>query len=172
LHDLRTANQAYQQAYRLSVSRKKPDLYPLQNWLVADMVLSWQPRRRGERGRRHSKDTGEGITLAAAKELLSTSGAEGVTFWDEVNQTDFRLIELLIDGKLEKKTLDLLANQYMEARKLANRRKFASVLDQLRFLEAMATKLGRRTIAQALAHLSRRLLSEDGSGDRDIVLIQ
>jgi hypothetical protein len=136
------------------------------------MILSWQPRLRGKRGRRRSKDTGEGITLAAAKELLSTSGAERTTFWNEINQTDFRLIEMLITGKVEKKTLDLLANQYVEVRRLANRRKFVSVLDQLSFLEAMATKLGRRTIAQALAQLSRRLLSEGGSGDRDMVLIQ
>jgi tetratricopeptide (TPR) repeat protein len=172
LSDLRDANQAYQKAYKLSVSQKKPDLYALQNSLVAEMILSWQPRLRGKRGRRRSKDTGEGITLAAAKELLSTSGAERTTFWNEINQTDFRLIEMLITGKVEKKTLDLLANQYVEVRRLANRRKFASVLDQLSFLEAMATKLGRRTIAQALAQLSRRLLSEGGSGDRDMVLIQ
>jgi hypothetical protein len=80
-----------------------------------------------------------------------------VTFWSEVNQADFRLIEMLRAGNADKTTLDGLAGQYAEARKLGNRRKFASVLDQIRFLEAMAGKLGRQTIMRLLADLTRRL---------------
>ena len=158
MRDLRDANQAYQAAYKLSVKQGKPDFYPLQNSLVAEMILDWQPVRRGKRPRPRSKSTGKRpIQAAAAEELLSTSRVEGVTFWSEVNQADFRLIEMLRAGNADKTTLDGLAGQYAEARKLGNRRKFASVLDQIRFLEAMAGKLGRQTIMRLLADLTRRL---------------
>ena len=158
LRDLRDANQAYQAAYKLSVKQGKPDFYPLQNSLVAEMIFDWQPVRRGKRPRLRSKSTGKRPTqAAAAEELLSTSRVEGVTFWSEVNQADFRLIEMLRAGNADKTTLDGLAGQYAEARKLGNRRKFASVLDQIRFLEAMAGKLGRQTIMRLLADLTRRL---------------
>jgi hypothetical protein len=154
-------SEAYEEAYELSVSRNKPDLYPLLNWIAAGMVLNWEPVGRGRRAKAEPDTT----NLQKGKELLSRLGNEGDPFWNKVIETDYRLIEALLDGKkLEKKTLDLLAGEYAEARKLANRRKFASVLDQLKFLQAMAVKFDRKEIAQALDGLSQRLQVEKPQG--------
>jgi hypothetical protein len=158
---LRQMSEAYGQAYKLSVSRNKPDLYPLLNWIAAGMVLNWEPVGRGRR----AKAEPDTMNLQKGKELLSRLGNEGDPFWNKVIETDYRLIEALLDSKkVEKKTFDLLADEYAEARKLANRRKFASVLDQLKFLRAMAAKFDRKAIAQALDGLSERLQAKKPEG--------
>ncbi len=157
---LQEMSRAYQEAYELSVELKKPDIYPLMNWIVAKGILGWKPVSR----RRGSKVTADTTNLKKAMELLSGPGAGDDQFWNAVNQTDYQLIETLLDNKLDKKTLDMVAEGYVEARKLANRRKFASVLDQLRFLETMAIKFGRKAIAKGLDQLSKQLQSDKPAG--------
>ncbi len=153
---LQEMSKTYQEAYELSVELKKPDLYPLLNQIVAEVILGWKPARRGK----GSKVAAYTTNLKKAKELLSGPGVGDDPFRNAVNQTDYQLIEALLDNKLDKKTLDRLAAGYAEARKLTNLRKFASVLDQREFLVAMATRLRQNPIALGLDQLGKRLQSE------------
>lgn len=159
---LQEMSKAYQEAYKLSVDLKKPDLYLLLNWILAEVILGWKPARR----RRGSKVRAGTANLKKAKELLSGPGVGDDPFWNAVNQTDYQLSEALLDNRLDKKTLDRLVEGYAEARRLGSRRKFASVLDQREFLVAMATKLGQNAIVQGLGQLGKQLELEklEGTG--------
>jgi tetratricopeptide (TPR) repeat protein len=157
---LQKMSKAYQEAYKLSVDLKKPDLYPLLNWIVAEVILDWKPARRGK----GAKIRAGMANLKKAKELLSGPGVGDDPFWNAVNQTDYQLCEALLNNRLDKKTLDRLVEGYAEARRLGSRRKFASVLDQREFLVAMATKLKQNAIVQGLELLGKRLQSENQEG--------
>jgi hypothetical protein len=51
-----------------------------------------------------------------------------------------------------------LEKRYLDSRRRASRREFASVLDQFEFLEAMALKMGKKDISSSLDQLGKVLL--------------
>jgi hypothetical protein len=153
---LEKMSEAYHDAYALSESLKKPDPYPLLNAAAAELLVGWA----AERGRPpESRPTGKAVTvgLETAKAMLVRSRTDQNRYWINIHDADVRLIEALSKNNLEKRVLSALADDYAEARKLGNRRTFSSVLDQLRFLRAMADKLGREQAAQGLETLLKQL---------------
>ena len=157
-------SRAYHQAYALSKSLKKSNLYPLLNAVAGDLLVAWA----SERGRLPKGGPTEVISgLETAKELLSRTRTGENRYWIKVHDSDVRLIEALSKNKLDKSALDALADDYAEARKLANRRTFSSVLDELRFLQVMADKLGRKQAAQGLEALFKQLRPKKSGDQRE-----
>ncbi|HEX2056105.1 MAG TPA: CHAT domain-containing protein, partial [Nitrospiraceae bacterium] len=163
---LRDMSRVYHEAYDLSVKQDRTDPYPLLNAAAADMIMTWasggrgrrsgRPRRTGRPGRIDSALT----SLKQAREALSGTGMDHNRFWIKVYDADLRLLEALAADKLDQNFLRTLTDEYVEARKLANRRTFSSVLDQLHFLQAMAAKLCRKPVAQRLDEIVKRLQSD------------
>ncbi|HJR77188.1 MAG TPA: CHAT domain-containing protein [Nitrospiraceae bacterium] len=160
---LKQMSKSYHEAYELSIRRAKPDLYPLLNATAADMILAWAATRGGDRSRRRAGAEPPIETLNKAREAVSEAAAVANRFWTKVYHADLRLLEALVQNKLDRNALGALADEYAEARKLANRRTFASVLDHLAFLRAMAAKLGSMSAAQGLEDLRKRLESASRS---------
>jgi hypothetical protein len=140
----------YREAYRLSVETKGPDPYPLMNVLSAEVALGWI-----EPGRADARPPAElERELAAVRGLLARGAGGSPEFWTAAMLADCDLLEGLLKGNLDGR-LDALAARYLEARKLAYPREFASVVDQIDFLAAMAA--GRTPAAEALVRLGRKL---------------
>jgi tetratricopeptide (TPR) repeat protein len=153
---LKQMTKAYHDAYELSKNLKRPNLYALLNAATGDLLVAWASEG-GRLPKRRAAEEAVMRRLETAKELLSRTRTDENQYWTKVHDADVRLIEALLKNMLNKNSLEALLDEYGEARKLANRRTFASALDQLAFLRAMATKLGRRSAVPALEQLYSRL---------------
>jgi tetratricopeptide (TPR) repeat protein len=144
--------QAYGKACSLAEREKNSALYPKLNQLFAEVILSWDNKRKRQRTK--SEIRGELETLKS--ELAQHSRAKD-SFWDAIMCYDGQLALALLGGPLKGQTLEALAERYRDARRRASRREFASVLDQFEFLETMALKMGKKDIAGSLDQLGKAL---------------
>ncbi|HYR03020.1 MAG TPA: CHAT domain-containing protein, partial [Syntrophobacteria bacterium] len=156
--DLRTAAAAvaamkdrYNRACRLS---KGKDPYPVLNLLFARLVDGWV------RGRARRKAADIAAALGGARAELDGRLAQGLDFWAEASRIDCDLLAALVEDRLDSGAAESLAGRYREARNLASRREFASVLDQIEFLAAMATLAKKADLAQRLRKLLDRVGEE------------
>jgi len=90
-----------------------------------------------------------------AKDLVSSKSA--ANFWEAVIPIDLALLELLVDGKFHDTQSKKLVERYHDVRKLASAREFATVTDQIDFLETMAVAAKKKEIAKFLGDLRQKL---------------
>jgi hypothetical protein len=86
--------------------------------------------------------------------------AQGLDFWVEASRIDCDLLGAVMEDRLDSGAVESLAGRYREAGKLASRREFALVLDQIEFLAAMATKAKKADLGQRLGKLLARVNEE------------
>ena len=138
----------YNRACKLS---KRKDPYPVLNLLFARLVDGWVG------GSALLKAAEIAAELDGARAELDGTLAQGLDFWAEASRIDCDLLAALVEDRLDSGTVESLAGRYREARKLASRREFASVLDQIEFLAAMATIAKKADLAQTLSKLLDRV---------------
>jgi hypothetical protein len=149
---LRQMRAAYEKAYRLAADR--PDPYPHLNWLFAVVVERWRVAKAP------AKPSTDQILrrLSDVRSLLNTRLERKEGFWDTAMRVDCDLLDAVVRGTLADQAGEL-ASRYIEARKLASRREFASVLDQIDFLTVMGT--GQAEIVGGMERISDRLRREN-----------
>jgi len=98
--------------------------------------------------------------LSQALDEIDRAIQEKKTFWNVVMRVDAELLQALCEGASSTKQINLIAEKYRDASHLASPREYASVLDQIDFLIAMAGS--RKQVAKALTSL-RRKLGADGA---------
>ena len=152
--DLRSMHDAYAVAFDIACAAKRDTAYPLLNSIQSALVLRWQ-KVDGvpEIG------TAERDAIHAAARELEAKAAAGADFWTSISLADHSLTVALLDRTLGAADEDRLAELYLAARRLGSPREFASVLDQLDFLAAMATN---ETIRDPLKRVALRA---SGGGD-------
>jgi hypothetical protein len=143
---------AYEKASTLAEKGAGSALYPRLNQLFAEVILSWNSKRKRQRSKAALR-----TELVNLKSELAEQSRAKESFWDEVMVHDSELALALLKGTLKGPTIEALAERYREARRRASRREFASVLDQFEFLENMALKLSRKDIAGSLDRLGKAL---------------
>lgn len=163
--------------------KDEPAAYPILNILMASLVENWVTKGASRTSQDFNKD------LAAVKAFLAGACKTDLDFWTEIMSVDCQLFEYLVDktwptpsaetsrNKTRRKQrseahstgkdgtdkvdrIHKLAEEYQEFRKLGSRRDFASVLDQIEFLETMANRGGKRGIADDLHRLVSELTKE------------
>lgn len=172
---------SYQMAW--NVLEDEPAAYPVLNTLMASLVEHWIKNDRSRKAHAFTKD------LATVRAFIAGASRTDLDFWTEIMSVDCELLEYLVektwpttstetsgvrtrrkkrsaahstdkDGTERVERIRKLAEQYQEFRKLGSRRDFASVLDQIEFLEVMANRGGKREIADDLHRLASALLKE------------
>jgi hypothetical protein len=141
----------YNRACELSEGK---DPYPILNILFARLVYGWIDDSA------LVKAADIAAELGGARADLDSRLAQGLDFWAEASRVDCDLLAALVEDRLDSGAAESLAGRYREARKLASRREFASVLDQIEFLAAMATLAKKADLAQRLRMLLDRLGAE------------
>jgi tetratricopeptide (TPR) repeat protein len=141
----------YSRACRLSEGK---DPYPVLNLLFARLVDGWVG------GSPLVKAADMEAELGGARAELDGRLAQGPDFWAEASRIDCDLLAALGEDRLDSDAAESLASRYREARKLASRREFASVLDQIEFLAAMATMAKKTDLGQRLRKLLDRVSEE------------
>ena len=149
---LEQMKQAYEKAFNLAERQKGSTLYPKLNQMFAELILSWDSKRK-----RHRTKGELSKELERLKSELERYSSAKDSFWDEVMLYDCELALALLDGSLKGEAIQTLADRYRDARRRASRREFASVLDQFEFLETMALKMGKKEIAGSLDQLGKVL---------------
>jgi pimeloyl-ACP methyl ester carboxylesterase/tetratricopeptide (TPR) repeat protein len=156
--DLSTAKAAvaamkdrYDRACTLSKAR---DPYPVLNFLFARLVDGWVG------GSALVKAADMEAELGAARAELDDRLAQRLDFWAEASRIDCDLLAVLVENRVDGGVAESLVGRYREARKLASRREFASVLDQIEFLAAMAAIAKKIDLAHGLRKLRDRLDEE------------
>ncbi|MCI0620966.1 MAG: CHAT domain-containing protein [Acidobacteria bacterium] len=148
---LRKMKKAYKDACSLSEKAGKSAPYPRLNQLFAEVILSWE----GKKGRQPAPNLR--LPLENLQTELVNRSLAKESFWDEVMLPDCELALALLGGALTSQTIEALTGRYREVRRRASRGEFASVLDQIEFLETMATRMGKKEIAKSLDLLKRQL---------------
>jgi CHAT domain-containing protein len=157
--------------------------YALLNTVMAGMVKLWLLKSNIKKLDGLIKD------VATARALLAQDLKMEPEFWDEIMPVDCDLFEYLlsektprsiptklkqnkVEGKKQAVPLSAqggtdkpdvikrLAVRYQEIRKLGSRRQFASVLDQIEFLETMANRGGKKQVAEDLHRLLATMAKE------------
>jgi hypothetical protein len=156
--DLRTAAAAvanmkerYHRACTLSEGK---DPHPVLNLLFARLVDNWV----GGGALLEASDIG--AELGGVRAELDGRLAQGLDFWVEASRIDCDLLGAVMEDRLDSGAVESLAGRYREAGKLASRREFALVLDQIEFLAAMATKAKKADLGQRLGKLLARVNEE------------
>jgi tetratricopeptide (TPR) repeat protein len=149
---LEQMKQAYAKASRLAELEGTAPFYPNLNQLFAEVVLSWDAKRKRQRSKLEIR-----TELKHLQSKLAQHSQAKVSFWDEVMLHDSQLALALLEGSLKAPAIELLAERYRDTRQRASPREFASVLDQFEFLETMASRLGRKEIAASLDTLGKAL---------------
>ena len=178
--DMRTQ---YEEAWKV-VKDEPTAAYAILNTLMAGLVESWVSKDTFLKSRDLTKD------LATVRALLAPVLKTEMEFWAEIMSVDCDLFEHLAKEKAPLPTsteasrgkarakkrsasqstvkegadmiavINDLAARYQEIRKLGSRRQFASVLDQIEFMETMANRGGKSQIAEELHRLSSALAKE------------
>jgi len=118
----------YERAYKLkSKEGKTIEVYPLNNWLAGEILLSKLQGGRPSLRSVHEK-------LAQAEAEASKRNQSNPNGWDAVSAVDAKLLRCLADNNLSSQVDDIVEG-YLEARQGASPREFRSVLDQLEFLQ-------------------------------------
>lgn len=151
---LRLMRKAYEKGY--TVAADQPDPYPQLDWLFAVVVERWRvPDAPAEPSagkiRRRLKEI---------RSLLDTRLERREGFGDAAMRVDCDLLDALVRGALANQA-DKLAAKYTEARKLASRREFASVLDQIDFLTVMGA--GQPELVGGLVRIGEHLRRENNA---------
>ena len=132
---------SYNEAYQLSQQQSRPDPYPLLNSVVAGLIMQWYPATRSSAPKRRELRQ----QLQAARSLLPEGGVVSVAQegeWDPwlVSMSiDRQLLSALIDGNCNTLREDFIA-RYRAFSRRASPREFASVLDNLEFLQTLAAR--------------------------------
>jgi tetratricopeptide (TPR) repeat protein/pimeloyl-ACP methyl ester carboxylesterase len=142
----------YQNAFDLARDQGRFDAYPLLNWITAELCLAWQ-EGRPEAPPDIASDRRQ--RLNRAREELDRVIQQEKNFWTVVMRVDAELLQAFYEGELSARQVGLLAEKYRDAALLGSEREFASVLDQIDFLTAMAGS--RKQVAKTLRSLRRRL---------------
>jgi hypothetical protein len=143
----------YREAFTLGRQKGRFDPYPLLNWLTGELAQDWQKEAREPKSLQQRVPDFSALLARTRSELAAALSAAS-SFWTVVMQVDAQLVEALFAENLGNAS-DLIAQNYLEARKLGSPREFDSALDQLDFLIAMAAS--NRPLAKALAGLRRKL---------------
>ena len=149
---LNQMKRAYAEAFSLAAKGGSDALYPRLNQLYAEVILSWDKKLKPQ----HTK-SGLRKELETLKSEVAQLSRARDSFWDEVMLHDSELALALLGKNLKGATIKAFAERYTEARHRASRREFASVLDQIEFLETMALKFGKKDIAGSLDQLGKAL---------------
>jgi hypothetical protein len=147
--DLKRAFEAYAAAFRIAQRDGRDTAYPLLNRIQAALVLRWQ-RVPGA----PAIGPADREAIEAAAKALDASAAAQTNLWDAASRADRWLTVALLDDVLTPQEEERLVQQYLYARRIGSPREFASVLDQLEFLAAMATNDTTRTALERITQLA------------------
>lgn len=128
------------------------DPYSVLNLLFAELVEGWFDPTVAAANAADIR-----AKLPTARAEIDARCAQDRDFWAETGYVDSDLLDALLNKKLDAQLLDRLSNRYQEIKKLASRREFASVTDQIEFLIAMAVAAQNDESARALRALLERL---------------
>jgi tetratricopeptide (TPR) repeat protein len=142
----------YQAAFDLARDQGRFDAYPLLNWITAEVCLAWQ---EGRPAAAPDIASDRRQRLNQAREELDRAIQQEKNFWTVVMRVDAELLQAFHEGEPSAKQVSLLAAKYRDAALLGSQREYASVLDQIDFLTAMAGS--RKQVAKTLRALRRRL---------------
>ncbi len=142
----------YRAAFELAQDQGRFDAYPLLNWLTAEVCLAWQ---KGIPPFNDATGSERLQLLHQVQAELDRAIEKEKSFWTLVMRVDAELLQVLCQGELTARQTKLIADKYRDAALLGSPREFASVLDQIDFLIAMAG--ARKQIAKDLNSLRRKL---------------
>jgi CHAT domain-containing protein/pimeloyl-ACP methyl ester carboxylesterase len=162
LGSLRLMRAYYQSSVDLALEGKKEDVdYPRLNWAAAELALDWQTDNRTPLLARSAAFR---AALDASRVSLRSRLAKSPNFWVRIMLVDTDLLTTLGGVAHNADTVEALAKRlasveraYKNARGTGSPREFASALDQLEFLSAMAQRGGRTAVASALGSLRASL---------------
>lgn len=149
---LQQMRDAYREAYRLAENKGRFDPYPLLNWLTGALTVEWQPEKKTSSGK--ELENLQEIFEKARPKVRELSAVKK-DFWYAVYPVDLDLLDALLEGDVPDVRMEALAERYREVQKLGSPKDFASIIDQLDFLLAMAEK--NPTITASLTRLKNKL---------------
>ena len=147
--DLKLAFDAYAAAFSIAQRDARDTAYPLLNKIQAALVLRWQ-RVPGA----PAIGAADRAAIEAAARALDASAAARTELWDAASRADRWLTVALLDDTLTPQEEERLVQHYLYARRIGSPREFASVLDQLEFLAAMATSDAIRASLERITRLA------------------
>jgi tetratricopeptide (TPR) repeat protein len=151
----------YRSAFELAQNQGCFAPYPLQNWLTGEVCLAWL---KGSAPVAAGTDPNRLQLLSQAQQEIDRAIQAKKTFWEVVMRVDFELLQALYEGAPSTRQINAIAEKYRDAARLGSPREFASVLDQIEFLTAMAGE--QKPIAKQLNALRRRLDAAGGKTGR------
>src|SRR5499426_218029 len=147
--DLKLAFEAYASAFAIAQRAGRDTAYPLLNKIQSALVLRWQ----GVSGA-PTIGAADRAAIEAAAKALDASAAAQTEFWDAASRADRWLTVALLDDALTPQEEERLVQHYLYARRIGSPREFASVLDQIEFLAAMATSDAIKAPLERIARLA------------------
>jgi len=154
LESLERMGRRYKKAFKLEKSSGKFNCYPLLNWIAAELAASWQDEDGRQSLATEQKEKFR-VWLGRARQELEADLARQKNFWTEVMLADAELLQVLLEERLDDTVLDMIGDQYLQARKRSSPREFESVVDQLEFLLEMAKH--QSFLTSALTQLLHKL---------------
>lgn len=159
---LRLMRAYYQSSVEVALEGKNSDVdHPRLNWAAAELALDWQTDNRTPLLGRSAELRD---ALVASRASLRSRLAKSPNFWVRIMLVEADLLSTLGDvtrdvGSADAivKRLASVARAYQNARGTGSPREFASALDQLEFLSAMAQRGGRTAVAGALSSIRAAL---------------
>ena len=138
----------YQKGYEFGKATKRKDVYyPLQNWLAADIIRSWDLSPSSKRSRKSKKTKSDQeislhesieVRLSELKGYAEQFHQTGQTFWDMVVQPDQQLLDAMFRRSLPAKKQQEIAKGYLEGQKRGGSpMNMDSVLKNIAFFETM-----------------------------------
>ncbi len=143
---------------------RKPDTYPLLNWLAAEILRAWYGSEPE-------------LTASQIKEWCETARAfaeekdrQGPNFWNSVVKPECDLVQALADKTIEEKKQAIVEAYWNAWVRGASAREFSSVTEHLEFLAEMAEGAGTdvRKLAAGLREIVEQLapLAESDTGSQ------
>ncbi len=135
IQTLAEMSDAYRQAHeKAHLERGEVYPYPVLNWLIADLLLSWL--RKG-----HSREKDFQRWLDRAQAAAERLDRESPSFWNSIIQAETLLLRHLDSGELGQQRNEILDGYLHGKRRGASPREFRSVREHLAFLlEMLSTK--------------------------------
>lgn len=126
------------------------------NHVVARLVESWFAQRPPTAKMREQILE----AIARLRQQLQDRARLEKDFWIDAATSECDLLEAIVDNTLDTKRCEDLVKAYQRARHLASYREFASVTDQIEFLQEMAGAARKAALARSLSALLETLRKE------------
>jgi len=151
--------ESYRKAYEQGVEAGRKDVYyPLENWLAADIVLTWRKPANGDTKDYKHRQAGIRQGFKELGKYVEQEMGKGGDFWSMCLQPDLELLRHLFKQELRPADRDAIRKGYLEARKRSSSdRQMDSVRANIAFFERMAATEAEPERSEALIQALKAL---------------